>query len=133
MADLLTAGGVLSPRVDWSISSLTGTDICLNGSAQKILAVISRHAYIKHTVIEIWCRVHLLMAQAEGAIGCLNHLTLSSSRLFIGTLWAGGATPITAGVVSCHFPSCPKLIWSGDYLSRWGEEVIIWISIEVST
>lgn len=133
LTTLLTAGGVLSPRVDSSISRLTGTDICLNGPAQEILTSTSRHAHIKHAVVEIWCRVHMIMAEAEGAIGCLNYLTLSSSRLFIGTPLARGTTPTTAGVVSCHLPSCPKLIWIGDYCSRRGEEVIIWFSIKVST
>ena len=116
-----------------NISRLTGTDISLNGPAQKIFTRISRHTNVKDTVVEIWRRVHFLVAEAEGAVSCLNHFTLSSSRALIGTLRAGGTTAIAAGVVSCHLPRCSKLTWSGDYCSRWGAEVITLISIEVST
>lgn len=129
----LTAGGVLSPGVDLNIGRLTGTDVCLNCPAQKILAPISRKTNIKDAVIEVWCWVHLLMAETERAISCSDHFTLSSGRLFISTLWAGGTTPITAGVVALYLPRCSKLIWRGDYCSCWGAEVVTSIPIKVST
>ncbi len=133
LTDRLTARRVLSPRVDLNISRLTGTNISLNGPAQEILVLISRHTHIKYTVCEIWVWVHLLVAEAEGAIRCLNHRTLSFGRQLISTFWAGGTTPITAGVIARDFPSSPKLIHTSDNHTRWGFKLIIWISIEVST
>ena len=122
VSNWLTAGGVLSPWVDLDIDRLAGTDICFNGPAQKIIT--SRHTNIKHAVTEIWCWIHFIMAEAEGPVGCLNNFTLSSGRSIIVALWAGGATSITAGVVSRNLPGCPKIIWSGDWCSIWGEELI---------
>ncbi|MEQ2202124.1 hypothetical protein XENOCAPTIV_024820, partial [Xenoophorus captivus] len=130
---ILTAGGVLSPRVDLDISRLTGTDVRFKSPAQKITASISRHTYIKDAVTEIRCWIHLLVAEAEGAISCLNHLTLGPGRLVIVALWTGRATAITGGIVPRNLPGCPEIICSVDHCSTWGVEVIILISIEVST
>lgn len=129
----LTARGVLSPGEDLNICRLTGADISLNGPAQKVLVSVSSNTHIKHTVIEIWIWVHLLMAEAQRTICSLNHLTLSSGRLLISTPRAGGTTAVTASVVSCHFPRCSKLGGSGNCLSGRGVEIIILISIEIPT
>lgn len=133
MTGLLTAGGILSPRVDSNISRLTGSNICFKSPAKEVMTSISCHTHVKHTVVEIWCTVHLIVAETEGAISCLDHLTLISSGLFIGTSRTWWAASITAGVVSWDLPGSPKFIWRCDCYSRWGVEVIIWISIEVST
>lgn len=133
MTGWLTAGGVLSPRVDSNISRMTGSNISFKSPAKEVMALTSCHTHVKHTVIEIWCRVHHLMAETEGAISCPDHFTLISSRLFIGASRTWCATAMTAGVVAWHLPGLTKLIWRCDCYSRWGVEVIIWIPIEVST
>lgn len=86
--------------------------------------MVSRYTYIKHTVIKIWFRVHHLVAEAKRPIGSLNHFTLGPSRLLVGTLGARRAASITASVIACDLPGCPKFLWCGDHDSRWREVLI---------
>lgn len=127
------AGGVLSPRIDPDISRLTCAHICLNGPAQKVVSSIPTHANVKHAVADKRCWIHVLVTEAEGAVSCLNHLTLNSGGLIVSAAWTGGATAITAGVVAWYFPGCPKSIRCGDCCSIRGVEIIIRIVVEIST
>lgn len=112
----LTTRGDGSPGVNLNISRLAGTDIGLNGHAQKLF---TSNAHVEHTVVKIWCWLHLLVTRAEGALSCPDDLTLGSSGLVVGALGAGGAAAITTAVVPWYLPSCPKLRHRRDCESRW--------------